>query len=582
MTDSCGNFATVFKLSRPLVGGIAAPEEADEISLQVMFKFVAILRSFPEAESTFVKLDEYLKEVNFVGNQSRDGFSRITPSFSASLRSRWEKASDRLSRVAALTVALGADQETAKQLIGQIVESYMLHNVAHTMGPWLSSLHAKQNNLLDQVLRVVKPCSQADLGVAPELEAPQHEAIKELKLLSGAKTPVDKMLLMKSTVKMIRESVDRNVQKNFPGADVDMATDDLVLVLIWIIAQAYPDYTGLFDDVIYVSEFHFVSSSRSQLGFNLCHFQVALTWFTDRAKCFENETLSEVGLMGATATPESDQEAKRAVVRKLDLDFIGHGHSTPTGRINMQPAGKGPNHAICEEKLPTSAVQTAAILNHHFMFEFKELAHPMCGGESMKETISKEGSYLSSPSSLKTDTTSLLEPTMSSSPSACGKRPKSISASMSVNDDTYEASVGVQNTHHSNFSSMSTRSPVMDSPCNDWSSLKLKDIENLEAGMEVIILNLGASAQRGKPSKPITILSERTNRPGKILRIAGYDDYYAAVNCDLHVFTWGMGSSGRLGHGVEAELDSFAPVRRPQEVVGLGSEMRISDIACGE
>ena len=88
-------------------------------------------------------------------------------------------------------------------------------------------------------------------------------------------TPVDKLLVLKKTVTGIRECVDRNVRRNFANADVELSTDDLVLLLIWVVVQTAGHYGELATDLRYISDFHFVSSSRSQLGFTMCHFQVS-------------------------------------------------------------------------------------------------------------------------------------------------------------------------------------------------------------------------------------------------------------------------------------------------------------------
>lgn len=85
---------------------------------------------------------------------------------------------------------------------------------------------------------------------------------------------MDKLLVLKKTVTGIRECVDRNVRRNFASADVELSTDDLVLLLIWVIVQTAAVYADLPSDLRYITEFHYVSSSRSQLGFTLCHFQV--------------------------------------------------------------------------------------------------------------------------------------------------------------------------------------------------------------------------------------------------------------------------------------------------------------------
>jgi hypothetical protein len=46
--------------------------------------------------------------------------------------------------------------------------------------------------------------NQSDLGIPPELQCYQPEAIKELETLFMAVTPVDKLLVLKKTVHYIR------------------------------------------------------------------------------------------------------------------------------------------------------------------------------------------------------------------------------------------------------------------------------------------------------------------------------------------------------------------------------------------
>jgi hypothetical protein len=118
---SSNKSAMIYRIARPLVGGIGgAPEDSDEVNLQTMFKYMVVLRSFPEVESAFVVLDDYIKEINFVGSKSADGFSRIQPSLAASLQLQWQRATDKLARTNALCTAIGSGPEATKRLIGQV------------------------------------------------------------------------------------------------------------------------------------------------------------------------------------------------------------------------------------------------------------------------------------------------------------------------------------------------------------------------------------------------------------------------------------------------------------------------------
>ena len=132
---------TIYRLNRPLVGGINAPEDADEISQAVMLKYVAALRSFPEAEAVFVSLDDFVNEVNFVGVQSSDGFARVSPSLSASMHAQWRRSTERLVRIGALSASMGPDAGTVKAQVAQVVETYMMQAVAATVLPWVRTHH---------------------------------------------------------------------------------------------------------------------------------------------------------------------------------------------------------------------------------------------------------------------------------------------------------------------------------------------------------------------------------------------------------------------------------------------------------
>jgi len=312
-----GKTITVYRLSRPLVGGLAAPEEADEVSLAVMFKYIAVMRSFPEAESAFTGLDEFLKEVNFVGRQSTDGFARIKPSLASSLQHQWKKTTDKLVRAGALSNCMSNDSDAAKQQIGQIVESYMMHGVAGTVYPWICEHNQAADESILSVIAATQACTQTDLGIRLELQCCLTETTRELCTLSQAQTPVDKLLVMKRTIALMREAVDKNVRRNFPGTDIEMATDDLVLLLIWVIIQTFPTYKRLPADVRYANEYHFVSSSRSQLGFIMCHFQVAMTWFADRANA--TKALRSSSSSSSSAHPFSHDKQSNGVSRDEDI-----------------------------------------------------------------------------------------------------------------------------------------------------------------------------------------------------------------------------------------------------------------------
>lgn len=278
-----GKSATIYYLSRPLVGGIAAPDDADEITHQFMLKCVAVLRSFPVAEIVFVALDDYIQEVNFVGLHSSDGFNRVSPSLAQSIHAQWQRATDRLIQSETLSFALDSSISIARNQIGQIIESYLMQGVYNTVYPWLQLTHSPKNEDITNVISLLKTITMSDIGLPVEFQCSLHDAVGILRTIGTVHTPLDKLLVLKTTVSVIRECADNNATLNFPGLDMELSTDDIVMFLIWVIIQCtITGYRDLATDLQYVRDYHFVSSSKRQLGFTTCHFQVAMSWIKER------------------------------------------------------------------------------------------------------------------------------------------------------------------------------------------------------------------------------------------------------------------------------------------------------------
>ena len=122
--------------------------------------------------------------------------------------------------------------------------------------------------------------------------------------------PVDKLLVMKRTILIIRESVNKLFQhceeqsspeQNGNGAincadEVEFATDDLISILIAVIVKAccgqqYGDEkVQLIVDLVYCKEYHFCASAKSSNAFAECHFEVCVNWIM-RYECSQSNSM---------------------------------------------------------------------------------------------------------------------------------------------------------------------------------------------------------------------------------------------------------------------------------------------------
>ena len=595
-TDSNGNSATVFRISRPLLGGIVAPEDSDQISMQAIFKYLTVLRSFPEAESTFMALDDYIKEINFVGSKSLDGFSRIKPSLTISLRLQWKRATDKLCRCKNLVATLGNSVDVTRRLIGQIIESYLMHSVADTVYPWVCVCNAEKDKSIYNYMQTLRYHTQSDLGIASTLQCNQADAVKRLSALHTADTPVGKLIILKRVVQHIRTTVDRNIRRKFPCDDIELATDDIVLLIIWCLLQlSFPSHhshtPGYFPDPLetenthdrtflsdlnFAVDFHFNASSTSELGFTLCHFQVASDWLISRARAFSLQKTTakldiDIDLRAVQTIRQSAFHSKYL----NDYATVQKEKEKGDDARNVFGPGIVTGYEITEEsKVNRGTIERDGIQNNN---------NNNNSSSSSSITPHTEGSITPlSPSSntpIQKHGNNGINNTESVSPNlgfeyfdgsciiaternldwiADIRRQHRIVSIRSLDGMLGDGSGsgsgggfgGGGNSNYSNSSSSSSGSSSARKGVGMGnSSTHTHGTAYEPLGKIINILGPDLHSSPHKQPGVITIKSDRTNKVGGVVMVAGSCGVYAAVNEDGHVFTWGVADSGRLGRG---------------------------------
>lgn len=572
INDFNGKTATLFRISRPLVGGVVAPEDSDEINLQATFRYLTVLRSFPEAESTFIVLDDYIREINYVGSKSLDGFSRIQPSLAASLQLQWQHATERLCKCSALVSTLGNGSDT-KRLIGQIIESYLMHSVAQTVYPWMCAQRAEEDSQTYSYIETLRYHTQSDLGISSELQCCQTEAVKELRTLCTANTPVDKLLVLKRAVRHIRLRIDRNVQRKFPSDEVELATDDIVLLIVWCLLQlslspnqSHQGATGaktgtanfFLSDLIFAACYHFNTSSKSELGFTLCHFQVAADWFTSRSKAFAIRKRMK----------PSAQQDRSVIPTYLPL---AHSLSTVAGRRDRDREGSGDGEALTRMSTRRNDVSDRG-----------RGTHSPSSSSQVAAAVSTSAAAAAAAAVVSADyKVSARDPAAATAVAMQRLGLEYFQGSCVVAAETNLEWIRRVNRQHRILSS---RAAAMDTADLDslldlqaavsatqgpGPSTRYGQKEGSPSGTDPNIVPLSPHSMGRlirilsdspygvyRPRDSVTIVSERTNKPGGIAMVAGARDAFAAVNVDGRVFTWGVPDSGRLGRGTHSDCSS--------------------------
>ena len=191
------------------------------------------------------------------------------------LRSRWQRTVDKLVELNALS-ALPPPHSSSEIFLAQIIETYMMSLTCSSLLPWFKSSTAKADRAIHLQIICLRDRTQTDFGIPAEFQINHDNAVQELALLPTVSTPVEKLLILKNTSSLIRQNIQINIDKNNYDTELELATDDLITIIVWVIVQASRFYLDIPADIRYIMNFHFVSSSCSHLGYTLCNFRVSL------------------------------------------------------------------------------------------------------------------------------------------------------------------------------------------------------------------------------------------------------------------------------------------------------------------
>ncbi|TYZ65061.1 hypothetical protein PybrP1_011129, partial [[Pythium] brassicae (nom. inval.)] len=359
---------TVLHLSRPLVGGVALPEDPNEIDVATFRRVTAILRAFPENELAFFDLDATVAQVRKICAQHQF-FNRYEATLPALLRDEWDAAVDAILRAGSFDSdgdndgdhddsgygAHGASAGRSHHMlqIQQVVECYLTEQLHAVLFPRVVVGCRAQDAALARVLYRMRHYSPADFGVRTAFQCSVQPAVDALLGVRGRKTPLDMLLAFKSCIDRVNDAITRNLEQHrLDFGRYQMTTDDILDQLLYVLVQAHnqaaladalplhlragsdsdesadrvdgggagrgslsqsDDTHGgdaesqssqLHDEagwsqedatsfpvaavLKYISEYHFINSNTTALGFTIANFQVATEYFLLRASHLES------------------------------------------------------------------------------------------------------------------------------------------------------------------------------------------------------------------------------------------------------------------------------------------------------
>ncbi|CAH0479612.1 unnamed protein product [Peronospora belbahrii] len=339
---------TVLHISRPLEGGINIPDDPCAIDIATFRKYTAILRSFPENELVFYQLNETINQVHKICAQDQV-YERYKETLPAILREEWEIAVDELIQAGSFD---DIDQDDRLQRIHeggeshllqlrQVVECYLMESLHDLVFPRVVASCQDQDKKLQHVMHRMRYYTPEDFGLRKEFQCFVSEARDTLLTIVEKKTPLDMLLVFKTCIDQISDAISRNVKlRQLDFEAYQLTTDDILDQLLFVLLQTFNQVTRRVMEVNaclaspfpiaavikYISDYHFINSNTTALGFTMANFQVAVEYFLMRGDHEDDcKDCLELALQDENAGTQCLQmiaESKCArAARKIRRDF---------------------------------------------------------------------------------------------------------------------------------------------------------------------------------------------------------------------------------------------------------------------
>uniref|UniRef100_M4B9G1 VPS9 domain-containing protein n=1 Tax=Hyaloperonospora arabidopsidis (strain Emoy2) TaxID=559515 RepID=M4B9G1_HYAAE len=286
-------------------------------------KYTAMLRSFPENELVFYHLNETINQVHKICAHEHVYIERYQETLPDNLREEWDAAVDELIRAGSFDE--DQDEDTRRQLsrfqgrashllqLQQVVECYLMERLHDLIFPRVITSCRELDAKLHFVMSRMRHYTPQDFGIRKEFQCFVVEARDTLLTVVEKKTPLDMLLVLKTCMDQISDAITRNVKlRRLDFETCQITTDDILDQLLVVLLQACihisrtstqckADTVSRFPMVAvmrYMSDYHFINSNTTALGFTMANFQVAVEYFLMRGE-HQNDDCPDSALQDA-------------------------------------------------------------------------------------------------------------------------------------------------------------------------------------------------------------------------------------------------------------------------------------------
>lgn len=328
----------LYTIARPLEGGLDAPATDEHMNQEQVEQYIAMMRSFPDAEAVFMAVDEFVEDVRSAA-QTRDLLD-LQPPLPTHILRQCEVAADMLLRTTVFSQVEASALPADRVHLVMVLECYIMARMHGPIMAWLSMLYLSQHRTLREVCHQLRGLQQADAGVKPAFRCSFTPVLDVLWSLVEAKSPLAKLQCLKRASAAIEACVTRHLKDIGQDIDsVELSADDRLNILLYIIVHGAHKY-GTADLILhlqFVDMFGAILSSRTsnELSQKCIEYRVATEYLlTSGGSDLAAEMRARVeGAGDAAGTPGTPEQAAAAGAQQEE----GGGGSARPELVDPEP-----------------------------------------------------------------------------------------------------------------------------------------------------------------------------------------------------------------------------------------------------
>lgn len=212
-----------------------------------------MIRAYPESELPLKKLDSFISRLQDQLKNSSNGLNHVLQQ----IREQWGACSFELAASGTFREVKSSHLQVQLE---QVVESYLMESLQSPLFRLIRHVTAEQEEEWIKTMYSYRYYTQSDLGISKAMQCEQLKAISLLQSIVQCKTPLEMLLRLKDTTESISAEIQATLKDSY-----QLTTDDLLDQLLYVILKC--SQIPLIAILKYISEFHFVNSNTSILGY---------------------------------------------------------------------------------------------------------------------------------------------------------------------------------------------------------------------------------------------------------------------------------------------------------------------------